>query len=73
MKKKWIGFVILVVLFACNNNNDKTKDVESAPNLTNVENVNGNVPDTNNSIVLDNKQTTSRDSLTTADTINRKP
>lgn len=72
MKINWIGLAITVVLFACNEN-DGTKDVEAAPNLTNVENVNGNIPDTNNSIILDNRQTTNPDSLSITDSSNRRP
>lgn len=60
--------LIMVTLFACNNEPETT---ESSPNLTNVQNVNGNIPDTSSSITLDNKQ--AEDSLSIADSSKKKP
>ena len=57
-----------VTLLACNNEPETT---ESSPNLTNVQNVNGNMPDTSSSITLDNKQAT--DSLSIIDSSKKKP
>lgn len=68
MTKSFIGTIIGVVLFACNNNEPKT--TESSPNLTNVQNVNGNLPDTSSSISLDNKQAV--DSLSVSDSLKNK-
>jgi hypothetical protein len=66
MKKLWIGIVTVLAITSCN---DGTENTESSPNLTNVQNVNGNMPDTSSSISLDNKQTD--DSLTIKDSANR--
>jgi hypothetical protein len=68
MKKYWLALFTVITLFACNNEPETT---ESSPNLTNVQNVNGNMPDTSSSITLDNKQAT--DSLSIADSSNKKP
>ncbi len=54
MKKHWIGAVCFIILLSCSN---EPKTTESSPNLTNVQNVNGNMPDTSSSISLDNKKT----------------
>ncbi len=58
MKKLFFCFSTAAMLAACNNNGtSKTNtDTGSAPNLTNVQNVNGNQPDTANGIKLDNSQ-----------------
>ena len=60
MKKKFFGLLCVVFLFACNNDkantNSNTNSGESGPSTTNVQNVNGNRPDTLNGIVLDNRQ-----------------
>ncbi|HVF80507.1 MAG TPA: hypothetical protein VM884_01160 [Flavisolibacter sp.] len=52
--KKLLGLTIISVLFAACN--DKTATPESAPNSTNVQNVNGNQPDTTTGITLDSRQ-----------------
>ena len=60
----------MVILFAaaCNNNGEGDGDDDTASgNITNVQNVNGNLPDTSNSINLDAGDTTS----STQDTIQR--
>lgn len=67
MKKPWMGIALIIVIVSCS---DEPKNTESSPNLTNVQNVNGNMPDTSSSIVLDNKR--SVDSLS-ADSLNKKP
>jgi hypothetical protein len=67
MKKPWMGIAIVMVLVSCSN---EPKNTESSPNLTNVQNVNGNMPDTSSSVVLENKR--SVDSLT-ADSLNKRP
>lgn len=53
-------------LFACSDNKSNTNSGDSGPNTTNVQNVNGNQPDTSTGITLDNKQstdTTKKDSV----------
>ena len=66
MKKQWIGLILVIALGACNNEPETT---ESSPNLTNVQNVNGNMPDTSSSISLDSKNT--EDSLVVKDSLNK--
>ena len=68
MKKIIFSLLAAGALFACNN--DKTKSTttsgDSGPGTTNVQNVNGNQPDTTNGIKLDNRQsadTTKTDSV----------
>ncbi|MDB5205056.1 MAG: hypothetical protein JWR72_131 [Flavisolibacter sp.] len=54
--KKLLSIIVISILFtACNN--DKTATPESAPTTTNVQNVNGNQPDTTQGITLDSRQT----------------
>ncbi|MDQ6609153.1 MAG: hypothetical protein M3Y85_04975 [Bacteroidota bacterium] len=58
---KIISFCLVIAsfIFACNNDGTtKTTSVDSgksSPNFTNVQNVNGNRPDTTNGITLDNR------------------
>jgi hypothetical protein len=62
------GLMVLLFAAACNNNGEGDGDDDTASsNITNVENVNGNLPDTSNSINLDAGDTTS----STQDTIPR--
>lgn len=60
--------MLLFFAAACNSNGegDSSEDTASS-NITNVENVNGNIPDTSNSMNLDAGDTTS----STQDTIPR--
>lgn len=48
------------LLLSCNNPEEARKEntVESAPNITNLQNVNGRQPDTINTIELTNRTTT---------------
>jgi len=56
MKKSYIAPALaLVFLAACSNSTPGTHTGESGPNMTNVENVNGNVPDTSKGAVLNSK------------------
>ena len=66
MKKAWIGIIAAIAFTACNDGSETT---ESSPNVTNVQNVNGNMPDTTSSITLDTKQTD--DSLSIKDSVNK--
>ena len=60
--------VLLVAAASCNNNGEgEASDDTASSNITTVENVNGNLPDTSNSINLDAGDTTS----STQDTIPR--
>ena len=53
MKKRYfLGAALALVLGACSNNTKGTHTGESGPNMTNVENVNGNIPDTSSGAVL---------------------
>ncbi len=66
MKKTFFGLIIFV-LAACNNNseNEGSTDTTTYDN-TSVENVNGNIPDTTNTITIDGgnpETTTPADSL----------
>ncbi|MGN6542734.1 MAG: hypothetical protein ACTHKY_18140 [Ginsengibacter sp.] len=60
MKKYFIVIVLFsATLFACNNNKkSESKDSETYRTVP-VPNVNGNIPDTNNSIDLSTKKTDS--------------
>ncbi|HEU4472131.1 MAG TPA: hypothetical protein VFR58_13660 [Flavisolibacter sp.] len=51
MKQPMPFFVLLLLLTACGN--DKSEG-NSGPGMTNIQNVNGNMPDTSSSINLDN-------------------
>ena len=55
MKKFLVVVLACSVFAACNDKPEATP--ESAPNLTNVQNVNGNQPDTTSGIQLDSRQT----------------
>ncbi len=55
MKNIFFVALVSIAFAACN---DKTTTPESAPNTTNVQNVNGNQPDTTMGITLDSRQTT---------------
>ena len=59
MKKSLIGFATVFVFISCNsnkNNNEKVgKDIDPYRQVG-VENVNGNIPDTTNSINLSTKK-----------------
>ena len=68
MIKFLIGVLITGILMSCKNKTTTTT-TESSPNLTNVQNVNGNIPDTSSSISLDNRQTV--DSLSVSDSIKK--
>jgi hypothetical protein len=60
--------MVLLVAAACNSNGEgEDSDDTASSNITNVENVNGNLPDTSNSMNLDAGDTTS----STQDTIPR--
>ncbi len=61
--KKLIFILLAIPVFSCNS--DKTNDApESATDYPAVQNVNGNMPDTTNSINLGNKtDSASSDSL----------
>jgi hypothetical protein len=55
MKKTLIAILICFGFTACNGKPEATP--EAAPNITNVQNVNGNQPDTTTGITLDSRQT----------------
>lgn len=68
MKKLFFTGFSAVFFFACNNDKNKstTTTGDSGPGITNVQNVNGNQPDTTNGITLNGKQpvdSTRRDSV----------
>ena len=50
MKIRIIYASFIVLLAACNNSSTTTTTEEATPNQTGVQNVNGNMPDTNNSV-----------------------
>ena len=54
MNKLFALLITISLLIACNNNGDTTTSADSAtaPANTNVENVNGNVPDTTSGMTL---------------------
>ena len=53
MKNIFFG-LLLFVLVACNNNGDNESAIDTTVNNnTGVENVNGNLPDTTNTITID--------------------
>ena len=52
--KKISVCILTALLFSCSDGTDKTTTGESAPGTAPIENVNGNVPDTTNSISPDN-------------------
>ncbi|MEJ7913445.1 MAG: hypothetical protein WKF70_09845 [Chitinophagaceae bacterium] len=53
MNKLLIG-LISIAFVACNGNSDASSSEEAAPtNLSGVENVNGNIPDTSNAMTVD--------------------
>jgi hypothetical protein len=68
MKKLWNVFIIALFLAACDNGKSKST-TDAAPNTPNVENVNGNIPDTTNSVSLESR--TSQDTLKTGDSVRR--
>ena len=61
-----LSLVFAAGLTACGNNDKMT--TETDPGVTNVQNVNGNMPDTNGSITLDNN-TLTQDSSRVVDTL----
>jgi hypothetical protein len=62
------GLAALLFAAACNSNGEgEASDDTASSNITNVQNVNGNLPDTSNSMNLDAGDTTS----STQDTIPR--
>ncbi len=66
MKKYFFGLFSLAFLVACGDHKANTNTGDSGPNSTNVQNVNGNQPDTSSGITLSNKQstdTTKKDSV----------
>lgn len=66
MKKFVFGFLSLAFLLSCGSGKSNTNSGDSGPSTTNVQNVNGNQPDTSSGITLDSKQstdTTKRDSV----------
>lgn len=71
MKKLFSCLVMAGFILACNNDGtSKTTSADSgssSPNLTNVQNVNGNQPDTTNGIQLDNRS--SGDTTMKSDTL----
>jgi hypothetical protein len=60
MKRFFSGLLCAAFLFACNNDKagTNTNSGESGPSTTNVQNVNGNRPDTLNGITLDTRSST---------------
>jgi hypothetical protein len=56
MIKVIAGFGIMMLL-SCSNSNKTSPTNEGAPNTPNVENVNGNMPDTSSSVNLGNPST----------------
>jgi hypothetical protein len=56
MKKILFGCLCAVALAACGNNKSNTNSGESGPGTTNVQNVNGNQPDTSTGIRLNGQQ-----------------
>lgn len=58
MKKILFCLSLTLAFAACNDTSDK-EAVEAAPNTPNVQNVNGNMPDTTTGISLDNNGATS--------------
>lgn len=69
MKKLLFGILATAFLVACNGGKTNTNSGDSGPNTTNVQNVNGNQPDTTTGITLDTKQSSS--DTTTKDTMHR--
>lgn len=56
MKKRFLlPAAALLFLAACSNHTKGTHTGESGPNVTNMENVNGNVPDTSTGSTLNKK------------------
>ena len=49
MKNLFVFFLMAVLFSACTNDSTPAKD-EATPNTTNVQNVNGNVPDTSGGV-----------------------
>jgi uncharacterized lipoprotein YajG len=62
-------FLVAAVCFSFTACKDKTTTPESSPNFTNVQNVNGNQPDTTTGITLDSRKT--RDTTKIKDTTPR--
>lgn len=56
MKRFFFAAFALVFFFACGNNKSNTNSGDSGPGTTNVQNVNGNQPDTTSGITLNGKQ-----------------
>ena len=61
-----LGSLLIIFLVACNNSNEGTAEKDtSVTNVSGVENVNGNIADTTNSITVDGSSqsgTTQKDS-----------
>ena len=58
MKKIATGFLFMILL-SCSNKGKKVSPTnEGTPNTPNVENVNGNIPDTVNTVTLGHPDTT---------------
>lgn len=73
MKTLFFLLIIFNLLPACNNSSNTTTtsiDSTTAPNTTNIENVNGNVPDTTSGMTLN--QPLPVDSSKVKDSINRQ-
>ena len=56
--KKLLFILLVAGTFSCDSNK-KVDDVEESGNTPGIQNVNGNIPDTINSINLDNNKTDS--------------
>ncbi|MEO7800388.1 MAG: hypothetical protein ABIR81_00220 [Ginsengibacter sp.] len=56
--KKLLALVVFVSAISCNAKEDEVTD-DASQNQPGIENVNGNIPDTTNSINLDNNKTDS--------------
>lgn len=55
MKKLFFIAVSTAFLVACNSDKPATTSGDSGPSTTNVQNVNGNIPDSTSGIKLDTK------------------
>jgi hypothetical protein len=69
MKNRFIYIGIIVLLAACNNSSTTTTTDDATPNQTGVQNVNGNMPDTSNSININ--ATEHQDSSRVKDSVKR--
>ncbi len=56
--------ILGIAVISCNSNgNDSASEDTTGVNMPGIENVNGNIPDTSNSITIDDTTTSSKDTL----------